>query len=1115
MNSSATPSLSDPGWNVAPPTSYMFGGTGSRTAYAWVADLYGNISPAASQTVVITPSFNPSNYSLQTPSTYFGNSQGALLNYPTVPFDGLRLWLQTPSVGWSFLEPARGGYNWTSLDQWLAAAQANGQAVMYTFGMVPGWATSDTSSCGAGGVSCRAPPADVTSGDAMWKEYVTALVQHSLSSPTAHIKYYELWNEPNLAAFYTGTMPQLVTMSCDAYAIIHQLDPNAVVISPPYSGDGTDAPGWLAQYFAAGGTHCQDAISYHAYVGGSDPSRLWTITNNIRAIMTAYGIGNEPLFQTEGGSGGIGGSLSSVQQAGYAGTFYTIGWAQNLAGNYWYAWDGGSGWLLWDPVTGEAPGGIAYAQIYNWLHNAYKPSSTPCYQSVDGTWHCNLTLANGNPAQIIWNETTSKTLSVSPSFTSYETLNNSTKSAIVGNSVTVGIEPTLLIDEEFSSQPTTAVQSAPTVTDFVMPTTATSATTTSATVPVITFSASDAYLPVAGYLITETPTTPSASDPNWATSTPITFTFAGIGARTAYAWVKDTAGNISAAASQVVTITQAAPTNVYYSVGQTTANLMTGTPTITVAGGAAVFSVPQTGNIGVGDVVVYGSGQVAYISGKTGGDQRHWSLITSTGGTAPNATNAPVSSITRAYTRLTDSVKAASDQAHLGTIDLRALNVVLNFPCYYDLATDTAAVWLPINDTSGNRKWLTGPYNYINIFTPYDTAAQVNRSQRHQGVWTPSAYTLSSTGQYAIQINADYLRISGLQILANYAGGYGRTIMMDGMTSLAGMIVIDDNIIRGAFSGNNPNEEAIGYTNPNASTTLAIFNNIIYNYVPGSSGSQGVYIVGGATAYVYNNTVYNVQTAYRFGAGSYGTPLVYAKNNIAQSGTAGYNASGSIIGASSANNLSDHADAIGSNPQNSKTVAFNNAAGGDFHLAYTDTVAKDMGVDLSADAYWPFNYDADMQTRPFGAQWDLGADEYLPPAPTITAFALAPTSSSLTVPVTAFTATDASSSVTGYLITGTYSIPSASDPGWSAIPPVSFTFSDFRITNGLCVGEKHRGQYFCQHEHPCRDQPPGNYRQLIWRFWRRVRWRRGWWWRWRRRHCGAVRQHQHQYKLRD
>ncbi|KKQ39021.1 MAG: hypothetical protein US57_C0023G0007, partial [Candidatus Moranbacteria bacterium GW2011_GWC2_37_73] len=46
-----------------------------------------------------------------------------------------------------------------------------------------------------------------------------------------------------------------------------------------------------------------------------------------------------------------------------------------------------------------------------------------------------------------------------------------------------------------------------------------------------------------------------------------------------------------------------AATAIYYSVGQSVADLKTATPTVTIASGVATFSAAQTGNIGVGDRV--------------------------------------------------------------------------------------------------------------------------------------------------------------------------------------------------------------------------------------------------------------------------------------------------------------------------------------------------------------------------------------------------------------------------------------------------------------------------------------------------------------------------------
>jgi len=91
---------------------------------------------------------------------------------------------------------------------------------------------------------------------------------------------------------------------------------------------------------------------------------------------------------------------------------------------------------------------------------------------------------------------------------------------------------------------------APLVSSFTLP-----ATATNRTVAITSFTATD-NIRVAGYLVSESSTTPAAGSAKWLASAPTSFTFAGSGSRTAYAWVKDAAGNISARRSATVSISR-------------------------------------------------------------------------------------------------------------------------------------------------------------------------------------------------------------------------------------------------------------------------------------------------------------------------------------------------------------------------------------------------------------------------------------------------------------------------------------------------------------------------------------------------------------------------------
>jgi hypothetical protein len=90
---------------------------------------------------------------------------------------------------------------------------------------------------------------------------------------------------------------------------------------------------------------------------------------------------------------------------------------------------------------------------------------------------------------------------------------------------------------------------APLVTAFVLPSTA-----TSLTVGITSFTASD-NVAVTGFLVNESSTKPSATAAGWVSSAPASYTFSSAGTKTLYAWAKDAAGNVSASMNDSVAIT--------------------------------------------------------------------------------------------------------------------------------------------------------------------------------------------------------------------------------------------------------------------------------------------------------------------------------------------------------------------------------------------------------------------------------------------------------------------------------------------------------------------------------------------------------------------------------
>ncbi len=96
---------------------------------------------------------------------------------------------------------------------------------------------------------------------------------------------------------------------------------------------------------------------------------------------------------------------------------------------------------------------------------------------------------------------------------------------------------------------TLADSTAPVVTAFVIP-----ATASSKTVDITTFTATDA-VGVSGYMVKEVSTPPGSGDAGWNGTAPSTVVFTTKGSQTGYAFAKDAAGNVSSAATDSVVIT--------------------------------------------------------------------------------------------------------------------------------------------------------------------------------------------------------------------------------------------------------------------------------------------------------------------------------------------------------------------------------------------------------------------------------------------------------------------------------------------------------------------------------------------------------------------------------
>jgi hypothetical protein len=271
--------------------------------------------------------------------------------FPTVAFGTYRCW--DAGCRWNAQNPSYGSYSFA----WMGSLfdQAKGATTIYTFGIVPAFASSQPrlTGCAYANGACAMPYVSD------WTAFVQALAKYSASrkaSGRKGIDLYELWNEPNAGNFWRGTYAQMVQLASAAYPLIHQYDPSAKVSTPV--PQGTAGWQWMSGYFAAGGSRYADEVGFHGYTGTAYPESQIANVNALRSLMSQYGVSSKPLNDSEHYWWSI---SSAVSQASYLSRHMILAAAQGISKDVWYAWCGYGGSLC-----GTANANV-YATVERWL----------------------------------------------------------------------------------------------------------------------------------------------------------------------------------------------------------------------------------------------------------------------------------------------------------------------------------------------------------------------------------------------------------------------------------------------------------------------------------------------------------------------------------------------------------------------------------------------------------------------------------------------------------------------------------------------------------------------------------------------------------------------------
>lgn len=353
--------------------------------------------------------------------------------FSTLPGHGichLRLW--DTMTNWIDLETSDGVYDWTNLDTFLNEANSLGVDVLYTFGKVPKWASSNPNdpNCKDGyhAGDC-APPSDVNSGDNYFKGFVTALMQHTGNQ----ISYFEMWDEPYNLPYWDGTPAELEIMANDAAQIIRASNPNALILTPsigPYANQQVFLSSFLTDSAQNGLTF--DVFDMHDYTWGGPAEKVVGEVQNVKKFQQTMGLQNLPLWGSEG-SDKDWSTFTQQEQSDYVARYLTLEFNYGSLRHYWYSWD--------TSTVGElmnTPGATVYATVATWLtdRTALGCKSTWVTANQGYLYVCNV--QDSTTHQIVW--ITNGTSTYSTTASTYETEMGVTQS-VVGGSIPIGSSP--------------------------------------------------------------------------------------------------------------------------------------------------------------------------------------------------------------------------------------------------------------------------------------------------------------------------------------------------------------------------------------------------------------------------------------------------------------------------------------------------------------------------------------------------------------------------------------------------------------------------------------------------------------------------------------------------
>jgi polysaccharide biosynthesis protein PslG len=265
-------------------------------------------------------------------------------------------------LGWRFLEPKKGTFNWTRSDQAVGTLASRGMRPLPFVWGSPKWVSNQPA----------IPPLASTSDEQAWQAFLARVVarygpgggywthgyraEYGAGAKPLPIQAWQIWNEPNLTKFFNpgGTSQQSVQKYARLLKLSHDAikgqNPAAQVVlagNPGYPpSGGLKAWEFLDRLYGYGNAAANfDVAAIHPYA--STLGTFKTEIQKIRQVLAKHHDAAKPLWLTEFGWGsaqpdryginqGLAGQQRLLKGAVEAALANRKAW--NLQRMYWFLW---------------------------------------------------------------------------------------------------------------------------------------------------------------------------------------------------------------------------------------------------------------------------------------------------------------------------------------------------------------------------------------------------------------------------------------------------------------------------------------------------------------------------------------------------------------------------------------------------------------------------------------------------------------------------------------------------------------------------------------------------------------------------------------------------------